>query len=107
LVLPSLWEGMPNAVLEAMAARRAVVATDVEGTAELVVPGGTGWRGPPGDPRAPALPPPGPPPHPQPPPRLGLAPRARVEAGFTPARVVLAYERLWAGLLGLELETAL
>jgi len=36
-VLPSLWEGLPNAVLEAMAARRAVVATEVDGTPEAVV----------------------------------------------------------------------
>jgi glycosyltransferase involved in cell wall biosynthesis len=40
-VLPSLWEGLPNAVIEAMAARRAVVATRVDGTPELVVDGAT------------------------------------------------------------------
>src|SRR5262249_32811055 len=42
LVLASLWEGMPNAILEAMAARRAVVATAVEGTEDLVLPDRTG-----------------------------------------------------------------
>ncbi|HEV3004896.1 MAG TPA: glycosyltransferase [Pirellulales bacterium] len=36
LVLPSEWEGMPNVVLEAMAAALAVVATDVEGVRELL-----------------------------------------------------------------------
>jgi glycosyltransferase involved in cell wall biosynthesis len=36
LVLPSRWEGMPNVVLEAMAARRAVVCTEVSGVKELL-----------------------------------------------------------------------
>jgi starch synthase (maltosyl-transferring) len=101
LVLPSLWEGMPNVVLEAMAARLAVVGTSVEGTEDLVVPGQTGWLVAPGnveeltlalleaaDPSRLRI--------------YGQAARNRVEAAFTPGRVVEAYERLWAGVLGLK-----
>ena len=102
VVLPSLWEGMPNVVLEAMAAKRAVIATRVEGSEDLVVPGETGWLVPPGavEPLADAL--------------LeasadrdrlaqfGRVGRARVDAEFTPERVVAAYDRLWAGILGFD-----
>jgi starch synthase (maltosyl-transferring) len=105
LVLASLWEGMPNVVLEAMAAGRAVVATEVEGTRELVVPEQTGWLVPPRDPEA-----------------LGLAlltaaqdrqllrlagsrGRARVESSFSLERTVGSYESLWAALLGYQLLT--
>jgi len=49
LILPSLWEGMPNVLLEAMAAARPVIATDVGGVPELVVNGETGILVPPGD----------------------------------------------------------
>jgi glycosyltransferase involved in cell wall biosynthesis len=37
VVLPSLYEGMPNALMEAMAAGRAVVASAVDGVRELIV----------------------------------------------------------------------
>jgi starch synthase (maltosyl-transferring) len=102
LVLPSLWEGMPNVVLEAMAARRAVVATVVEGTEDLVVPGETGWLVPPAHAAALAA-------------ALceaaadrerlrafGAAGRRRVERRFSQEAVVRAYDYLWSRLLGLE-----
>jgi glycosyltransferase involved in cell wall biosynthesis len=43
-VLPSLNEGLSQALLEAMALAVPVVATNVGGTRELVQPGRTGWR---------------------------------------------------------------
>ena len=46
-VLPSLYEGMPNVVLEAMAARIPVLATAVDGTKELVDAGVDGVLVPP------------------------------------------------------------
>jgi len=42
LVLPSLYEGLPNVVLEAMRFRKPVVATAAPGTTEVVVHGETG-----------------------------------------------------------------
>ena len=41
-VMPSRWEGMPNAVLEAMSMGLPVIATRAEGSAELVRDGETG-----------------------------------------------------------------
>jgi starch synthase (maltosyl-transferring) len=104
LVLPSLWEGMPNVVLEAMASGLPVVATRVEGSEELVQPGRTGWLVPPGDSEALTT-------------ALmeasqdadrcrtyGRAGRRRVEEWFTPERVVASYESLWTGLLGVRID---
>jgi sugar transferase (PEP-CTERM/EpsH1 system associated) len=51
-VLSSDWEGMSNALLEAMAAGLPVVATTVGGTPEVVVDGVTGLLVPPRDPAA-------------------------------------------------------
>jgi glycosyltransferase involved in cell wall biosynthesis len=48
-VLPSLFEGLPLSVLEAMEAQRPVIATRVGGTDEAVVDGATGLLVPPRD----------------------------------------------------------
>jgi glycosyltransferase involved in cell wall biosynthesis len=49
LVLASLHEGLPNAVMEAMVAGVPVVATAVGGAKELVRDGDTGYLAPPAD----------------------------------------------------------
>lgn len=99
LVLPSHWEGMPNVVLEAMAASKPVIATAVEGSTELVRPGETGWLVAPRDPAAlsralAAL---------VESPRLardfGQAGYQLVREEFTIARMVARYEELFEELL--------
>ncbi len=45
--LPSRWEGMPNALMEAMAAGRPAVASDIDAIRDLVTDGVTGWLVPP------------------------------------------------------------
>ncbi len=49
-VLPSLWEGLPYVLLEAMAAGRAIIASDIPGISDTL--GDTGILVPPRDPRA-------------------------------------------------------
>lgn len=48
-VLPSLWEGLPMALVEAMASGMPVIATEVAGTKQVMVSGETGLLVPPGD----------------------------------------------------------
>ena len=51
-VLSSLWEGLPRVLPQAMAAGLPIVATAVDGNAEAVTDGVTGFLTPPGDPGA-------------------------------------------------------
>ena len=43
VVLSSLWEGMPNLIIEAMALRKPVISTDVGGSREIIKNGETGF----------------------------------------------------------------
>ena len=51
-VMPSLWEGLPIGLLEAMAMAKAVVATNVRGIREIIEHGKTGFLVPPNDPES-------------------------------------------------------
>lgn len=97
-VHPTHFEGLPVAVLEAMAESRPVVASDVDGLRELIVPGVHGWLVPPGDvdALADAI-------------RAALGDRERtarvaragaerVKSEFTAARVVASYDALFRSL---------
>jgi L-malate glycosyltransferase len=98
-VHPSLSEGLPNAVLESMAAGVPVVATRVGGSPELVRDGVTGFLVPPQDPAALAkaidelLS------EPDRARRLGQAGRRRVAEHFSLERMVKDTERLYESLL--------
>ena len=86
LALPSLRDGMPNALLEGMACARAIVASNVGGMPDVVRDGENGVLVPPGDANALAdailslLA------DPSRRARLGRAARATVESDFTPER---------------------
>lgn len=96
--LPSLYEGTSLAVLEAMAARRAVVSSAIGGTEELIDDGASGLLVPPGDAGALAAALRGLLADPGLRERLAASARARVERDFTregmAARVSAIYERL-------------
>jgi glycosyltransferase involved in cell wall biosynthesis len=97
-VSSSYAEGISNAIIEGMAARRPVIATAVGGTPELVRDGVTGWLVPPG---APA--------HmarrivdvlrdPEGARRMGEAGRKVIETEFTVDQMKLSYDALYSSL---------
>ncbi len=99
IVLSSLWEGLPNTVLESMAAARPIVATAVDGTRGVVLDGVTGLLAPPGDPSAlaraclrilgdPALGT-----------QMGQAGRARVEAHYSIEAMIQQTRQVYESLL--------
>ena len=100
LVLPSLWEGMPNVVLEAMAAGCGVVATKVEGTEELIRDGETGRLVPPGDAAALAQALAAAADDPETTRRLARSAYSLVETDFRADRMPDEYDRLWSSVLG-------
>ena len=98
-VLPSLYEGLPLSVLEAMAAGKPVIATAIGGTDEAVIHGKTGLLVAPGNPvelaaairkllsdRALAA-------------QLAEAGKARVAQEFSSEAMVRGVTRIYAGLL--------
>jgi glycosyltransferase involved in cell wall biosynthesis len=94
-VMPSLWEGLPLAVLESMLAGKAIIATSASGIPEAITSGVHGVLIPPGDPavlagelkrllsdsaeRA----------------RLGEAAKAHAEQTFTIGKMTDAYESIY------------
>lgn len=94
LVLPSLSEGLPSAVLEAMANSLPVVATNVGGLPELVEHGVTGLLVPPSDPPALARALERLAADPQERRAMGERGRDRVEERFTMERKILETEKL-------------
>ncbi|AEG15312.1 glycosyl transferase group 1 [Desulfofundulus kuznetsovii DSM 6115] len=100
-VLSSAWEGLPNVVMEAMAAAKPVVATNVGGVPELVQEGVTGFMVPPRNAEAlstamskmMALPE-------SKRKAMGQSGRAHIEVNYSLERVVDQWEALYMELLG-------
>lgn len=98
-VLPSLWEGLPNALLEAMALGLPVIASAVDGVPEVVEDGKTGLLVSPRDPAAlaqklsalasdPALRQ-----------RLGEGAKALIAEKFTLIRMIESYQKAYRDVL--------
>jgi len=100
-VLPSLWEGLPLSLLEALARRRPVVASRVGGVPEVIVDGVGGRLVPPGDAGALAAALEDFHRRPDGARRMGIAGGARVASEFTWSRVVEVFEEVYDEVLGL------
>lgn len=98
LVLPSLYEGLPNVVLEAMRFGKPVVATAAPGTTEVVIDGTTGLLVPLRDPPALAAAIRAVVDDPDLARRLGEAGRARVDLEFGADRMVSRFAELYETL---------
>jgi glycosyltransferase involved in cell wall biosynthesis len=98
-VLPSLWEGMPIALLEAMAAGVPVVATQVAGSSEIVESEKYGILVPPADAGALGREILGLLSNPERARQLGAAGRQRVLEAFSVEKMVRAHEELYLGLV--------
>jgi glycosyltransferase involved in cell wall biosynthesis len=99
-VMPSLSEGLSSAILSAMAAGLAVVATDVGGIPELVRPEVNGILVPPADPDALARAIEKLADEPEEAFRMGAAGRRRMEQFFTLERKIVETERICTELIG-------
>ena len=97
--LPSLWEGLPNALLEAMALGLPVVASDVDGVPEAVDAGKNGLLTPPSDPAALARALKSLADDPQKRAALGAAAKAAVSERFTLRRMIAEYEQAYESVL--------
>jgi glycosyltransferase involved in cell wall biosynthesis len=99
LVVPSIYEGMPLVVLEAMEANVPVVASRVSGIPEVVEDGVTGWLVPPEDPGALAAALSAVLEHPDEARRRGEAGRRRVDERFRPVNAVAAWKKAVLGAM--------
>lgn len=95
LVVPSIYEGMPLVVLEAMEAGLPVVASRVSGIPEVVVDGETGWLVPPEDPAALAAALAELTADPEETRRRGAAGRRRLEERYRPEHAAALWEAIW------------
>jgi glycosyltransferase involved in cell wall biosynthesis len=95
----SLFEGMPNAVMEAMSAVKPVIATRVDGTQELIIDQESGWLVEPANPTALAkqivfaLR------HSKQAHRLGQVAATRIKNRFSAERMITAYHQLYQELV--------